>query len=160
MNQLSPRQAAFVTEYLKSDNATQAAIRAGYGSANADVTAARLLKRRLVREAIEQAKEDLFALFRQEAFQSLRTLVALRDDPDTPASVRLRASQDLLDRGGWGASEKIEHSGAVKVDQFDVQGANAILEALGFGPLGSTDPSEWDSPPEAGRSEENAEEAD
>ena len=157
MNQLSPRQAAFVTEYLKSDNATQAAIRAGYGAANADVTAARLLKRRLVREAIEQAKTDLFALFRQEAYQSLRTLVALRDDPDTPASVRLRASQDLLDRGGWGAAEKIEHSGAVKVDQFDVAGANAILEALGYDPLGTTNPRDRDDSDET---EENAEEAD
>lgn len=155
MNQLSPRQAAFVTEYLKSGNATQAAIRAGYGSANADVTAARLLKRRLVREAIEQAKEDLFALFRQEAYQSLRTLITLRDDPDTPASVRLRASQDLLDRGGWGASEKIEHSGAVQVDRFDVDGANAILEALGYDPLGTTKPRDRDDSDEA---EENAEE--
>ena len=160
MNQLSPRQATFVAEYLKSDNATQSAIRAGYGAANADVTAARLLKRRLVREAIEQAKADLFALFRQEAYQSLRTLVALRDDPDTPSSVRLRASQDLLDRAGWGASEKIEHSGAVKVDQFDVQGANAILEALGFDPSGTTNPRDWKSHDESDDPEETVEETE
>lgn len=160
MNQLSPRQAAFVTEYLKSDNATQAAIRAGYGAANADVTAARLLKRRPVREAIEDAKADLFALFRQESYQSLRTLVALRDDPDTPASVRLRASQDLLDRGGWGASEKIEHSGAVKVGQFDVDETNALLKALGFDPLGTTMPSKREHPDESDDIEENPEEAE
>ena len=141
MTQLSPRQAKFVTEYLKSDNATQAAVRAGYGAANADVTAARLLNRRLVREAIEAAKNDIFTLFRQEAYESLRTLVALRDDLNAPASVRLRAAQDLLDRAGYRAPKKIEHSGAVQVeDRLDVDGANEILAALGYDPVGTTVP--------------------
>lgn len=148
MNQLSPRQAAFVTEYLKSDNATQAAIRAGYGAANADVTAARLLKRRPVREAIEDAKADLFALFRQESYQSLRTLVALRDDPDAPDSVRLRAAQDLLDRAGYNPTDRIESTVAVEQNTVNIPGVNALLEALGFGPVGMTLPTiPADTPP-------------
>ena len=43
MSKLNPKQQRFVAEYLIDSNATQAAIRAGYASANADVTGPRLL---------------------------------------------------------------------------------------------------------------------
>jgi len=138
MTQLSPRQARFVTEYLKSDNATQAAIAAGYGAANADVTAARLLQRRQVREALDTAKGDLFALFRQEAYANLKTLVAIRDDPEAPASVRLRAAQDLLDRAGYKPTDHVETTTAVAFTQEqNTTEMNTLLEALGFQPLGA-----------------------
>lgn len=43
MPELNAKQTRFVAEYLIDGNATQAAIRAGYASANADVTGPRLL---------------------------------------------------------------------------------------------------------------------
>lgn len=53
---LTPKQAAFVQEYLIDLNATQAAIRAGYSEKTAHVIAMQLLKKTLVLEAISAAK--------------------------------------------------------------------------------------------------------
>jgi phage terminase small subunit len=49
---MTPKQKRFVAEYLIDLNATQAAIRAGYTAANADVTGPRLLGNVGVAEAI------------------------------------------------------------------------------------------------------------
>ena len=140
MTNLTPRQQKFVQEFLRTGNATQSAITAGYGSANADVTAARLLKRPLIQSAMDAAKKDLHALFMAEAYDSLRTLVAIRDDPDSPASARLRAAQDLLDRAGYKPSDHIESTVAIEQNTVDISGANAILAALGYDPLVTTLP--------------------
>ena len=53
---LSPKQAAFVAEYLIDLNATQAAIRAGYSEKTADRIGAQLLGKTWVREALEKAQ--------------------------------------------------------------------------------------------------------
>lgn len=53
---LSPRQARFVDEYLIDLNATKAAIRAGYGTKNADVNGPRLLGHAGVARAIAERK--------------------------------------------------------------------------------------------------------
>ena len=53
---LTPKQAAFVQEYLVDLNATQAAIRAGYSKATADSQASRLLTIVKVQAAIKDAK--------------------------------------------------------------------------------------------------------
>lgn len=55
---LTPRQQAFVEEYLIDMNATQAAIRAGYSRSYPDQTAWKLLRTPAVREAIDKAKEQ------------------------------------------------------------------------------------------------------
>lgn len=54
---LGTRQNAFVAEYLKDLNATQAALRAGYSEASAASQGARLLKNRKVALAIEEAQQ-------------------------------------------------------------------------------------------------------
>ena len=50
---LSPKQAAFVREYLKDFNATRAAIAAGYSEKTADQQGSRLLKNVKVKAAID-----------------------------------------------------------------------------------------------------------
>ena len=52
---LNDKQRAFVREYLKDRNATQAAIRAGYNGKNADVTGPRLLRNVGVAAEVEKA---------------------------------------------------------------------------------------------------------
>jgi phage terminase small subunit len=147
MTNVTPRQQQFVQEYLRTGNATQSAITAGYGAPNADVTAARLLKRPLIQSAMEAAKKDLHALFMAEAYNSLRTLVAIRDDPDAPASARLRAAQDLLDRAGYKPTEHVESTETVTIDHgVDTTSANALLAVLGFGPVGTTEFGDATSP--------------
>jgi hypothetical protein len=56
---LTPKQAAFVQEYLKDLNATQAAIRAGYSEKTAAEQASRLLSNVKVQEAVTKGREKL-----------------------------------------------------------------------------------------------------
>ena len=51
---LTPKQAAFVAEYLVDLNGTQAAIRAGYSAKTASVMAAKLLAEGKVKGAVEE----------------------------------------------------------------------------------------------------------
>jgi len=55
---MTPKQQAFVREYLIDLNATQAAIRAGYSARTANEQGARLLANVSVRSAIELAQAD------------------------------------------------------------------------------------------------------
>lgn len=57
MSGLNPKQAAFVEEYLKDLNATQAAIRAGYSARTAEAQGSRLLSHVKVAEAVQAAKD-------------------------------------------------------------------------------------------------------
>ena len=52
--ELTPKQEAFVREYLIDLNATQAAIRAGYSAKNAETIGYQLLQKTLVRAAIDE----------------------------------------------------------------------------------------------------------
>jgi phage terminase small subunit len=56
MPALTPKQSAFVAEYLIDLNATQAAIRAGYSERTANQQGPRLLENEDVRKAIDTAK--------------------------------------------------------------------------------------------------------
>lgn len=51
---LTPKQAAFVREYLVDLNATQAAVRAGYSKKTAEVQGCRLLRNAQVARAVEK----------------------------------------------------------------------------------------------------------
>ncbi len=53
---LTPKQARFVSEYAKDQNATQAAIRAGYAKASAEVQGCRLLRNDHIRAALAKAQ--------------------------------------------------------------------------------------------------------
>lgn len=55
---LTPKQAAFVREYLVDLNATQAAIRVGYSPKTAKVQGSRLLTNAAIRAAVEAGKAD------------------------------------------------------------------------------------------------------
>lgn len=57
--QLTPRQAAFVQEYLVDKNATQAAIRAGYSPKTARSQGERLLTNAAIRKAVDTGLMDL-----------------------------------------------------------------------------------------------------
>jgi phage terminase small subunit len=61
MNQkpLTDKQYAFVNEYVKDYNATQAAIRAGYAEKYADRQAYQLLEKTRVKEAIEARRQEI-----------------------------------------------------------------------------------------------------
>jgi phage terminase small subunit len=58
MTKLTPRQEAFVREYLVDLNGKQAAIRAGYSERSAESTASALLRVPKVAEAVAEAKGE------------------------------------------------------------------------------------------------------
>jgi phage terminase small subunit len=58
VSDLTDRQQAFVEEYLKDLNATQAAIRAGYSAATAQEQSSRLLSNVMVAEAVAALKAE------------------------------------------------------------------------------------------------------
>jgi phage terminase small subunit len=55
---LTPKQQAFVDEYLIDLNATQAAIRAGYSENSAEVTGCKLLRNAKVAEFVQRAMDE------------------------------------------------------------------------------------------------------
>jgi phage terminase small subunit len=59
MKTLTDKQEAFVNEYVKDYNATQAAIRAGYATKYADRQAHKLVENSRVKEAIEARRQEI-----------------------------------------------------------------------------------------------------
>ena len=57
-DKFTPKQRAFVQEYLKDLNGTQAAVRAGYSSRTANEQASRLLANVNIQEAVAKAKAE------------------------------------------------------------------------------------------------------
>lgn len=72
---LTPRQQRFVVEYLKDLNATQAAIRAGYSTKNAEHNGARLLGNVGIKAAISAAQAPVLE---QAQLSAVRTLEEVR----------------------------------------------------------------------------------
>ncbi|MCX4154982.1 MULTISPECIES: terminase small subunit [Paraburkholderia] len=140
---LTPKQAKFKLEYLKDHNGTQAAIRAGYGSAGASVAASRLLKDPRISSAIDEkvAKtmhslevtvERVIAERARVAFFDPRKLFASNGQPipigelddDTAAGI-----------GGIEVLEEYEGSGQDRVfvgytKKYKVWDKNAALNGL------------------------------
>ena len=73
---MTPRQQAFVNEYLKDLNATQAAIRAGYSARTAEWQGPQLLGKTHVSAAISAAKAERSERTKIDADWVLRTLAA------------------------------------------------------------------------------------
>jgi phage terminase small subunit len=81
---LTPKQAAFVREYLVDLNATQAAIRAGYSEKTADQQASRLLTNVKVQEAVTKGREKLAAKVEVTTERVLGGLLAEATADDGP----------------------------------------------------------------------------
>lgn len=75
--ELSDKQLAFIREYLKSRNATDAAIRAGYSSKGASVQGTRLLANDKIRARIDEANQRLqqkFDVTRERLIEELAAM--------------------------------------------------------------------------------------
>lgn len=113
---LTLKQELFVQEYLLVDgNATQAAIRAGYSVKTAKSIGARLLTFVDVKQAIQREKQEVSArvkLSQDEVVHNAREVrdVAFEGKEYNPAN---QANRQLMDIGGFGTTQKIEHSGHI-----------------------------------------------
>ena len=98
------KQEAFVEEYCKSGNATQAAIKAGY-SKNVAKQRAYKLKEQFSKEIEDRTKKML-----QDSVPiALAQLTKLSVDAISEA-VQLGAIKDILDRTGYKPTERIEQT--------------------------------------------------
>lgn len=111
---LTPRQARFVSEYLKDQNATQAAIRAGYSPGTAKQQGSRLLTNADVAKAVNQklrrvaAKAEITVESLAREFEEARQL-ALKEKQ---ASAAVAATTGKGKLAGL-LVERHRHSGAI-----------------------------------------------
>lgn len=106
MEDLSPKEKGFVNDYIDTGNATEAAAR-NYDVANRNVAGAigwENLRKPKIQAMIQDASETAFS-----------TVLALSIGAENEA-VRLNASKDILDRGGFKATDKTDlTSGGEKI---------------------------------------------
>jgi phage terminase small subunit len=118
---LTPKKLAFAKAHVQlgGQNATKAAIMAGYsskgGGAGAAVTASRLLRDPRVLQAI---KEETERSLRAGVAMAANTLTELAQNAQSE-SVRLQASQALLDRGGMQLATLSQHHVLVEDKRTD-----------------------------------------
>lgn len=99
-NDLSPKQRRFIAEFLKDQNGTQAAIRAGYSKKTANEQAAQLLAKLSIRTAVDAALAEIkkkAGLTAERILNALLTIAecdfrkAFKDDGE------LKAPKDMPD---------------------------------------------------------------
>ena len=113
---LTPKQQAFINEYMIDCNGTQAAIRAGYSPKTANEQASRLLANVSILQAVKEEQDKRAG---KVGLSSEWVLKRLRDISD-----RCMQAEPVLVREG---SEWVE-SGEYK---FDSSGANKSTELIG-----------------------------
>lgn len=128
---LTPKQAAFVREYLIDLNASAAYRRAGYTSGNADVTGPRLLGNVGIKKAIQFEMDKRAKRVEITSDQVLKNIIeisqrCLQRDPVMvgKGKDRKQLTQEIVDPD---TGEEI----LAQVFQFDAQGALRAQELLG-----------------------------
>ena len=103
-NMLTDKQNLFVENYIKTSNAKQSAIMAGYSEKTAQVMGAKL-KKQFREEIADRTRTRLM----DGAGMALDTILDLVKN-STSDTVKLAAARDLLDRSGYKPTEKIEQT--------------------------------------------------
>ena len=93
---ITAKQQKFIEFYCESGDAVQSAVNAGYKNSHTIVNQAWKLKRELSREISKRMQEK----FVDKAPVAFGTLIELMNSSDSD-TVRLQASKDIMDRGGF-----------------------------------------------------------
>jgi phage terminase small subunit len=104
---LTDKQKLFAKFFVELNHITDAAIKAGYSKDSAASQGSKLLKLAKIKTYILFLQSSVEDIFKDEVKRSLEVLIELRDDKRTPHTVRLKASIEILDRAGYGATQKI-----------------------------------------------------
>jgi len=111
-----------VAEYLKDQNATQAAIRSGYSKKTADVQGPRLLGNVRIKAAVEAALGDAAKKAGVSVEYVLSNLKEVVERCMQRSPVMIRQGKDIV--------QKVDDQGR-SVWEFDSMGANKALENIG-----------------------------
>ena len=132
---LSPKHQAFVREYVKDWNGTQAVIRAEYSEKGASVTATRLLANPKIQEAIQRSHAKIAERAEITVVDVLKMLEreASAGDLDQPNSARIKA-QELIGKhiGMFSDKQTGQNTGGAPqiIMQFNTKvESNTIVEA-------------------------------
>ena len=105
-NELTAKQQAFAEAYVDNGgNQTKAAISAGYATKFAGTEGSRLIRNTAVQQQIMSLMHDAIGF---STVPALKQVVSLSRTANSEY-VRLQASQDLLDRGGFKAVDTVDH---------------------------------------------------
>lgn len=124
---LTPKQRKFINEYIKEENKTQAAIKAGYSKDSAGVIGYENLKKPHIQDAYNQGLNEVFEKLQigpEFVFNGFKT-VANRCMQAKPKMVYDRVAQQHV-------QDQDPESGEL-LYEFDSNGANRALELLGKG---------------------------
>lgn len=111
-----------MAEYLKDQNATQAAIRSGYSKKTADVQGPRLLGNVRIKAAVEAALGDAAKKAGVSVEYVLSNLKEVVERCMQRSPVMIRQGKDIV--------QKVDDQGR-SVWEFDSMGANKALENIG-----------------------------
>lgn len=92
------KRAKFAKEYALSNNATDAAKKAGVPATSAHSVAYKWLRNP---EIIAMVKEEIDVAMRALGPSAVSVIRDLMLDPDAPPRTRLAAAKDVMDRLGW-----------------------------------------------------------
>ncbi|MCW5750875.1 MAG: terminase small subunit [Alphaproteobacteria bacterium] len=121
---LTPRQAKFVTSYVRLGGKPQAAgLAAGYSGRSAHVSASKLLRLPKILAAIREETERRLTANVALAAEALVNLAETAESE----SVRLQAAQALLDRGGMLLAHRTEHVHTLRDERTDQELRDRIL---------------------------------
>lgn len=114
--ELTPRQRLFCENYHENSNATQSAIKAGYGEAGAGSEGSRLLKNPKIKDYLDElAKERRERVQSRLSAMSEKAAEAIYNLAMTAESENVRATllKDLMDRGGFKPTDRVEQKSDV-----------------------------------------------
>ena len=111
---MTNKQKAFIAEYLVDFNATQAAIRAGYGENTAYNSGYQNLRnpeiRAMIKGEIDKSIDDSRLSLKKEVIDGLKKIIM---DKDTKNSERIKA-YELLGKYMTMFTDRVEHGGEIK----------------------------------------------
>lgn len=120
---MTPKQEAFVREYLIDLNATQAAIRAGYSAKNADKIGSELLGKTRIAAALQEQMDKRSKRTEITADYVLETIVLTIE--------RCKQSEPVLDRKGDPIMTETPDGGEAPAYTFNAAGVLKGAELLG-----------------------------
>ena len=115
LDDLRPKQRAFVYEYLKDLNATQAAIRAGYKEKTAGAIGNENLQKPKIQQAIKEALADREKTSKITVEWVLARIAAIAEDPEAHQRDQLKALELLGKHLGMGERRPDEDQRGIRV---------------------------------------------
>ncbi|MEJ6463550.1 terminase small subunit [Fusobacterium polymorphum] len=114
---MTHRQELFIQEYIKTGNATNSAIKAGYSKRTAKSIGQRLLTFVNIKKRIEELSQKIANNNIMTAKERQEYLTKLINSDDVKVSDKLKAL-DILNKMTGEYTQKVEVNGEIKTDPF------------------------------------------